>query len=179
MDTREKIIDLVRAIDIAAARRRQGQPVRLVVGYFDVLTPDLVRRLREAAAGRLLIAAVLDHYAAGGIVDRPPRSDPGPTYVTIKDPSTVALPPDYARQYVFTTEDELQREATRSGRDIWFLHICDIEIAGSCATVAVGGDFVLPPQKGVAKMCCCQETELFLRRGDRWALRTSRVGACI
>jgi hypothetical protein len=60
MDTREKIIDVARAIDIAAARRLQGQPVKLVVGYFDVLTPDLVRHLRELAAGRLLMAAVLD-----------------------------------------------------------------------------------------------------------------------
>lgn len=123
-----------------------------------------------------LIAAVLDHYAAGGIVDAPPRSDPEPTYVTIKDPSTLALPPDYARQYIFTTEDELQREAMRSGRDIPFIHIFGFEIDGSCATVSVGGDFVTATWRGT--LCCCEETEVFLKRGDRWVFRTSRVGVC-
>jgi len=60
MDTREKIIDLSRAAEIAAARRRQGEPVKLVAGYFDVLTPDHVRRFRELADGRVIMAAVLD-----------------------------------------------------------------------------------------------------------------------
>ena len=60
MDTREKIIDLARAAGIAAAHRRQGEPVKLVSGYFDVLTPDHVRRFRELADGRVLMAAVLD-----------------------------------------------------------------------------------------------------------------------
>ncbi len=60
MDTREKIIDVARAADIAAARRLQGTPVKLVAGYFDVLTPDHVRRFRELADGRALMAAVLD-----------------------------------------------------------------------------------------------------------------------
>jgi glycerol-3-phosphate cytidylyltransferase-like family protein len=60
MDTRKKIIDLARAAAIAAARRRQGEPVKLVAGYFDVLTPDHVRRFRELADGRVIMAAVLD-----------------------------------------------------------------------------------------------------------------------
>ena len=60
MDTREKIIDLATAAEIAAARRSQGEPVKLVAGYFDVLTPALVRRLRELVDGRALMAAVLN-----------------------------------------------------------------------------------------------------------------------
>jgi glycerol-3-phosphate cytidylyltransferase-like family protein len=56
MDTRAKIIDLV-----AAARlRRPGARLKLVVGYFDVLTPDLVRSLQSLSDGGLLIAVVLD-----------------------------------------------------------------------------------------------------------------------
>ena len=60
MDTREKIIDLARAADIAAGLRRQGKRVKLVAGYFDVLTADHVRRFRELADGRPIIAVVLD-----------------------------------------------------------------------------------------------------------------------
>jgi hypothetical protein len=131
------------------------------------------------AESDVLVAAVLDHYAAGGIVDAPARSDPGPTYVTIKDATTLALPPDYARQHIVTTEDDLQREATRSGRDIRFIRIFGLEIDGSCATVTVGGDIVFAVLNGIVKMCCCRETEVFLRRGGRWSFRVSRVGICI
>jgi hypothetical protein len=126
-----------------------------------------------------LVAAVLDHQAAAGIVDAPRRPGPGPTYVTVRGWRTVALPPDLARHYIVTTQDELQRVATGSGRDIWFINISKLELAGSCATVYVGGDFVAPPRPGTIKMCCCNETEVFLRRGGRWAFRMSGGGACI
>ena len=60
MDTREKIVDLARAAQIAAALRSGGARVRLLTGYFDVLTPELVRRLRAVTGGRPVMAAVLD-----------------------------------------------------------------------------------------------------------------------
>jgi hypothetical protein len=60
MDTREKIIDLAQAADISAGLRRRGERVKLVCGYFDVLTPDHVRRFRELADGQPIMAAVLD-----------------------------------------------------------------------------------------------------------------------
>ena len=125
-----------------------------------------------------LLGAVLDHHAAAGIVDAPPQSDPGPIYVTIKGLRTLALPPSTARQYIVTTQADLQRDATRSGREIRFINIFGLETAGSCATVTVGGDFVVPRPKDIGKMCCCSETEVFLRRGGRWVFRTSRVGSC-
>lgn len=125
-----------------------------------------------------LIAAVLDHHAAAGIVDAPKPSDPGPTYVTIKGLKTLALPSNNARQYIVTTEDQLQNKATRSGRDIWFIHIFGLEIAESCATVSVGGDFVDPNPKSTGKMCCCRESEVFARRGSRWVFRVSRGDIC-
>jgi bifunctional ADP-heptose synthase (sugar kinase/adenylyltransferase) len=56
MDTRAKIIDLASA----ARLRRLGVRLKLVAGYFDVLTPDLVRRLRSLSDGGRLIAVVLD-----------------------------------------------------------------------------------------------------------------------
>ena len=60
MDTREKIIDLARAAEIADGLRRDGVRLKLVAGYFDVLTPDHVRRLRALAGGQPLLCAVLD-----------------------------------------------------------------------------------------------------------------------
>jgi bifunctional ADP-heptose synthase (sugar kinase/adenylyltransferase) len=60
MDSREKIVDLARAAEIAAALRSRGARVRLLAGYFDVLTPELVRGLRALAGPDPLIAAVLD-----------------------------------------------------------------------------------------------------------------------
>jgi hypothetical protein len=60
MDTREKIIGLAKAAGIAAGLRRQGAPVKLVTGYFDVLTPGHIQRFRELAGGQTLMAAVLD-----------------------------------------------------------------------------------------------------------------------
>jgi hypothetical protein len=56
MDTRGKIIDLASA----ARLRRPGVRVKVVTGYFDVLTPDLVRRLQSLSDGGWLIAVVLD-----------------------------------------------------------------------------------------------------------------------
>jgi bifunctional ADP-heptose synthase (sugar kinase/adenylyltransferase) len=56
MDTRAKIIDLASAVNLRSPSRR----MKLVAGYFDVLTPDLVSRLRSLSDGGLLIAAVLD-----------------------------------------------------------------------------------------------------------------------
>jgi bifunctional ADP-heptose synthase (sugar kinase/adenylyltransferase) len=56
MDTRSKIIDLASA----AKLRSPGVRLKVVAGYFDVLTPDLVRRLRGLSDGGRLIAAVLD-----------------------------------------------------------------------------------------------------------------------
>jgi bifunctional ADP-heptose synthase (sugar kinase/adenylyltransferase) len=60
MDTRDKIIDLSRAADVAADLRTRGARPKLVAGYFDVLTPDHIRRLRALSNGQPLIAAVLD-----------------------------------------------------------------------------------------------------------------------
>jgi bifunctional ADP-heptose synthase (sugar kinase/adenylyltransferase) len=56
MDTRAKIIDLASA----ARLRRPGVRLKLIAGCFDVLTPDLVSRLRTLSDGGLLIAVVLD-----------------------------------------------------------------------------------------------------------------------
>jgi bifunctional ADP-heptose synthase (sugar kinase/adenylyltransferase) len=56
MDTRAKIIDLAPV----ARLRRPAARLKLVVGYFDVLTPDLVRSLQSLSDGALLIAVVLD-----------------------------------------------------------------------------------------------------------------------
>ncbi len=56
MDTRAKIIDLASA----ASLQRQGARLKVVTGYFDVLTPDLVRRLQGLSDGARLIAVVLN-----------------------------------------------------------------------------------------------------------------------
>ena len=60
MDTREKIVELDRAAEIAATLRSRGARVRLFAGHFDVLTPELVRRLRALTGAGTLIAAVFD-----------------------------------------------------------------------------------------------------------------------
>jgi bifunctional ADP-heptose synthase (sugar kinase/adenylyltransferase) len=60
MDTREKIVDLARASEIAAGLHRDRVRLTLVAGYFDVLTSDHVRRLKALANGRPLMLAVLD-----------------------------------------------------------------------------------------------------------------------
>lgn len=60
MDTRDKIIDLARAAEIAADMRTRGVRLNLIAAYFDVLTPDHIRRLRGLSNGQPLIAAVLD-----------------------------------------------------------------------------------------------------------------------
>jgi hypothetical protein len=60
MDTRAKIIDLASATAIATSLQGQGARLKLVAGYFDVLTPDHVRRLRALSNGERIIAVVLD-----------------------------------------------------------------------------------------------------------------------
>jgi hypothetical protein len=60
MDTRNKIINLGQASRIAADLRDQGVRWKVVTSYFDVLTVDLVRRLRELSRGETIVAIVLD-----------------------------------------------------------------------------------------------------------------------
>ena len=60
MDTRSKIIALDEAAAIAGDLRGRGALLKMVTGYFDVLTVDLVRRLREISGEGILLAAVLD-----------------------------------------------------------------------------------------------------------------------
>src|SRR5258708_5125110 len=60
MDTREKIRALAAAAKVAVGLRQRGARLRLIAGYFDVLTPGHVRRLRELADGQPIMAAVLD-----------------------------------------------------------------------------------------------------------------------
>jgi bifunctional ADP-heptose synthase (sugar kinase/adenylyltransferase) len=60
MDTRTKIVDLPAAAAIAARLRSGGARLKLVAGYFDVLTPDEVRRMRSLSDGQQLMIAVLD-----------------------------------------------------------------------------------------------------------------------
>jgi bifunctional ADP-heptose synthase (sugar kinase/adenylyltransferase) len=60
MDTRAKIVDLAAATAIAAGLRREGARLKLVAGYFDVLTPDHVRRFRSLMDGQRLMAVIVD-----------------------------------------------------------------------------------------------------------------------
>jgi hypothetical protein len=60
MDTRAKIIDVSAAAGIAGTLRTQGARLKLVAGYFDVLTPDEVRRIRSLSGEHRLMAAILD-----------------------------------------------------------------------------------------------------------------------
>jgi glycerol-3-phosphate cytidylyltransferase-like family protein len=58
MDTREKIVDLARAREIA---REQRSRLTLVTGYFDVLRIAHIERLQHLAeAGKRLMVMVLD-----------------------------------------------------------------------------------------------------------------------
>lgn len=62
MDTRAKILNPARAVEVARELRHNGAPAKLVTGYFDVLLPEHAERLDEIAAdgGHRLMVAVLD-----------------------------------------------------------------------------------------------------------------------
>jgi hypothetical protein len=141
--------------------------------------PARTRNTTPQADRSAVIAAVLEHYASAGVVDMARQSTPGPVHVVIRSMSTLALPPHLARSFVVKSEADLQREANRSGAQIRFLHIFDLELAGACAAVTVGGDYVMPERKGDMKLCCCSEDEVYLRRGGRWVFRMSQVGGCV
>ena len=111
------------------------------------------------------------------VVDAPPPSE-GPIYVTVEGLRTLALPPNNAREYVVTTESNLQRIATLRGKGIGFVNISGLEIAGSCATARVGGDSVVPKPDRSLMQCRCMETEVFLRRGGLWVFRTNTGRLC-
>ena len=59
MDTRRKIIEPDRALELAQGLRIQG--VKIVTGYFDVIVAEHVRRLREIKNGSgMLVVVILD-----------------------------------------------------------------------------------------------------------------------
>jgi hypothetical protein len=60
MDTRGKIITLDQAARIAADLRSRGERLKVVTGSFDVLTVDLVRRVRGLSGDGTLLAAIVD-----------------------------------------------------------------------------------------------------------------------
>lgn len=61
MDTRDKIIDCERSAALVEDLRARGIAVKMVLGYFDVLAAEHVRRLREIAHGAgALFVTVLD-----------------------------------------------------------------------------------------------------------------------
>ena len=61
MDTREKIVSVSQARQVAQAWRQEGVPFHVVAGYFDVLQPEMVRDLRRLTErGARLFAVVLE-----------------------------------------------------------------------------------------------------------------------
>src|ERR1700683_1883467 len=61
MDTRDKIIDCERTAELVGELRGRRVALKVVLGYFDVLSAEHVRRLREIANGAgALFVAVLD-----------------------------------------------------------------------------------------------------------------------
>jgi bifunctional ADP-heptose synthase (sugar kinase/adenylyltransferase) len=61
MDTRDKIVDCDRTAALVGGLRARGVALKMVLGYFDVLAAEHVRRLREIANGAgALFVAVLD-----------------------------------------------------------------------------------------------------------------------
>jgi bifunctional ADP-heptose synthase (sugar kinase/adenylyltransferase) len=59
MDTRSKIIEPDRALELAQGLRIHG--VKIVTGYFDVIVAEHVRRLREIKNGSgVLVVVILD-----------------------------------------------------------------------------------------------------------------------
>ncbi len=63
MDTRTKIIDPEFALARLRELRGQGVAVRVVTGYFDVLSAEHLRRLREIGNPGALFVIVLDPVA--------------------------------------------------------------------------------------------------------------------
>ena len=61
MDTRNKIVEVERALAFAQEARARRSPVKVVTGYFDVVVAEHVRRLREIKKGSAaLLVVVLD-----------------------------------------------------------------------------------------------------------------------
>jgi bifunctional ADP-heptose synthase (sugar kinase/adenylyltransferase) len=59
MDTRDKIIPLDQVPELVAGLRARNSAVRIITGYFDVLVPEHIRRLREIADGDGVILVVI------------------------------------------------------------------------------------------------------------------------
>lgn len=75
MDTRTKILNAARAIEVARELRHNGSRAKLVCGYFDVLLSEHAERLEEIAAqgANKLMVAVLD--APGAILAARARAE--------------------------------------------------------------------------------------------------------
>ncbi len=126
------------------------------------------------------VAAILERYASVGIPDGPPRTGPGPILVAIEGtkPDTVpTLPRTGARPFVFMSDDDLQREAARRGKEVKFINIREIEVTGTCAAARVGGDFVYP-RKGVISLCCCSLVQVYEKRDSGWVYKSSGESIC-
>jgi hypothetical protein len=74
---------------------------------------------------------------------------------------------------------ELQAEADRRSDRVPYVDISAIVMSGSCATVTVGADYVLPSETELIKMCCCAADDVYQKRRGVWTFigRTGEVCA--
>ena len=86
-----------------------------------------------------------------------------------------ALPP--SARFMIAPQAELQHQADRTNHEVAYIRLA-IDVHGDTASVSAGVDILLPAQSKAIKMCCCDSSGRWTKRGGRWIEGDIRVMSC-
>jgi hypothetical protein len=78
---------------------------------------------------------------------------------------------------LIATEDARER-ANKTKQNVGYIAVDRPAIAGTTATVWLGGDFEMPSNPNVLKMCCCAGEAHFEKRDGKWRFVKWGAGRC-
>jgi catechol 2,3-dioxygenase-like lactoylglutathione lyase family enzyme len=92
--------------------------------------------------------------------------------------SQAALPKRDGYQFVLAPSSDIQAEANRTQRFVYYIWVDQAIIMDDAAKIAIGVDFVMPAGSTDVKLCCCDTRGYFQRRDNRWRVLQWTVVSC-
>ncbi|MGE5184473.1 MAG: carboxypeptidase-like regulatory domain-containing protein [Acidobacteriota bacterium] len=93
--------------------------------------------------------------------------------------TVAALPAGTKRRFMLMTTADLQTQADRSGREVYYIDLGDLDSDGNCALLSAGANFVMPSAKRAIKMCCCAGYDVYEKSQGRWLFVRRDSESCI
>ena len=104
----------------------------------------------------------------------------GPIYIAAELGERVRLAPaalPAGPRFVIAPQADIQHIADRTNHEVAYIRLA-IDVHGDSASVSAGVDLLLPAQSKAIKLCCCDASGRWDKRGGRWVENDIRVVSC-